>query len=77
MFLPYVSSAFVPTETMPKWLHPFAEHQPMTPLIETLRGFLTGTPIGNSANLTLLWFGSLMIISIIIATIIFKRKKLE
>lgn len=77
MFLPYISSAFVPTETMPKWLHSFAEHQPMTPLIETLRGFLTGTPIGNSAYLALLWFGSLMIVSIIIATIIFKRKKQE
>ncbi|MCH1627179.1 ABC transporter permease [Ferdinandcohnia quinoae] len=77
IFLPYISSAFVPTETMPKWLHPFAEHQPLTPLIETLRGFLTGTPIGNSAYLTLLWFGSLMILSIIIATIVFKRKKAE
>lgn len=36
MFLPYASSAFVPVETMPSWLHGFAQNQPITPLIETL-----------------------------------------
>ena len=38
LFLPYVSSAFVPPESMPSWLRGFAEHQPVTPVIETLRG---------------------------------------
>lgn len=75
LFLPYISSAFVPTETMPSWLHPFAENQPMTPLIETLRGLLIGTPIGTNFLLTILWFGSLLIISFIISIAIFKRKK--
>lgn len=75
LFLPYVSSAFVPTETMPAWLHAFADNQPMTPLIETLRGLLTGTPIGHNAWLTVLWFGSLLIISFVLSIIIFKRKK--
>ncbi|WP_449623130.1 ABC transporter permease, partial [Robertmurraya sp. Marseille-Q9965] len=63
LFLPYVSSAFVPTETMPSWLHAFAKNQPMTPLIESIRGLLIGTPIGNNLLLSILWFGSLFIIS--------------
>lgn len=42
LFLPYVSSAFVPVETMPTWLRGFAEHQPITPVLETLRQLLTG-----------------------------------
>src|SRR5215470_11692240 len=43
MFLPYASSAFVPVDTMPGWLQGFAEHQPVTPVIETVRGLLLGT----------------------------------
>lgn len=77
LFFPYVSSAFVPTETMPTWLHAFAENQPMTPLIETIRGLLIGVPIGNNLLLSILWFGSLLIISFIISVVIFKRKKNE
>ncbi len=44
MFLPYPSSAFVPIDTMPGWLHGFARHQPATPVIETLRGLLLDHP---------------------------------
>ncbi len=43
LFLPYVSSAFVPAETMPTWLRWFAENQPVTPIIETVRGLLMQT----------------------------------
>ncbi|MFD2043290.1 ABC transporter permease [Ornithinibacillus salinisoli] len=77
MFLPYVSSAFVPTETMPTWLHAFADKQPMTPLIETLRGLLIGTPIGDNHWLTLYWFGGLLVVAIITAVVLFKRRKQE
>ncbi|MBP2241793.1 ABC-2 type transport system permease protein [Cytobacillus eiseniae] len=77
LFLPYISSAFVPTETMPVWLQAFADNQPMTPLIETLRGLLIGTPIDNNGWLTIFWFGSLLIISFIISGAIFKRRKKE
>ena len=48
MFLPYPSSAFVPVETMPGWLHGIANNQPVTPVIETLRGLLLDTPVGAS-----------------------------
>ena len=42
LFLPYLSSAFVPVDTMPSWLQWFAEHQPITPITETLRALLVG-----------------------------------
>ncbi|WP_020617312.1 ABC transporter permease [Paenibacillus daejeonensis] len=75
MFLPYVSSAFVPTETMPSWLHAFAAHQPMTPLIETLRGLLIGTPIGNQAVWAVVWFGGMLLLSATVASILFHRRR--
>jgi ABC-2 type transport system permease protein len=49
MLLPFLGSGFVPTDSMPGWLRVFAEHQPFTPVIETMRGMLFGTPVGNSA----------------------------
>lgn len=47
LFLPYISSAFVPLDTLPEWLRWVAENQPLTPIIETLRGLLTGTELGT------------------------------
>jgi len=47
--LPFLGSGFVPTATMPAGLRQFAEYQPFTPVTETVRGFLTGTPIGDNA----------------------------
>jgi ABC-2 type transport system permease protein len=55
ILLPFLGSGFVPTDSMPGWLRWFAEHQPFTPIIETLRGLLTGTPIGNNAPIALGW----------------------
>lgn len=74
MFLPYVSSAFVPTETMPSWLHPVAEHQPITPVIETVRGLLMGTPIGISAWLAVGWFTLITVLAHGAAAALFKRR---
>ncbi|MBB5959243.1 ABC-2 type transport system permease protein [Saccharothrix tamanrassetensis] len=54
-FLPFISSAFVPTDSMAPGLAWFAQHQPFTPIIDTLRGVLTGTPIGNSGWLAVGW----------------------
>ncbi|MEV5125532.1 ABC transporter permease [Streptomyces decoyicus] len=54
-FLPFISSAFVPTESMPSGLAWFAHNQPFTPIIDTLRGLLMGTPIGNSAYWAVGW----------------------
>jgi ABC-2 type transport system permease protein len=57
--LPFVSSAFVPTGSMPVGVRWFAHNQPFTPVIETLRGLLTGTPIGHSAILAAAWCAGL------------------
>ena len=53
--LPFLGSGFVPTATMPDLLRVFAENQPFTPIIETLRGLLLGTPIGNSGWIAVAW----------------------
>jgi ABC-2 type transport system permease protein len=55
MFLPYLSSAFVPPETMPASLQAIAEHQPVTPVIETVRALLMGGSAGSDAALALAW----------------------
>jgi ABC-2 type transport system permease protein len=55
ILLPFMSSGFVPTGSMPDGLSWFAEHQPFTPLIETVRGLLLGTPIGNSGLVAVGW----------------------
>lgn len=73
-FLPYVSSAFVPPETMPAVLRGVAQHQPVTPVIEAARGLLTGTPIGNSVWLSLAWFGGLLVLSYVVAGVLFRRR---
>jgi ABC-2 type transport system permease protein len=53
--LPYFSSAFVPTDTMPAAMAWFARHQPFTPIIDTVRGLLLGIPTGNSALVAVAW----------------------
>ena len=53
--LPFLSSGFVPTESMPGPLAWFAEHQPFTPITETLRGLLMGTPVYGTAPVAVAW----------------------
>lgn len=53
--LPFLGSGFVPTDSMPTGLRWFADYQPFTPITDTLRGLLTGSPIGNSAVLAVGW----------------------
>ncbi|KFG74517.1 ABC transporter permease [Streptomyces mutabilis] len=55
IFLPLISSTFVPVDSMPGWFQPIAEYQPFTPAIETLRGLLLGTGIGHNGWLALVW----------------------
>ncbi|OXS62718.1 multidrug ABC transporter permease [Cohnella sp. CIP 111063] len=74
LFLPYLSSAFVQTETMPGWLQGVANHQPITPVIETIRGLLTGTPIGDQAWLAVGWCALLIAVAIAWCGISFRRR---
>jgi ABC-2 type transport system permease protein len=74
MFLPYLSSSFVPVDTLPSWLQGVARHQPVTPVIETLRGLLVGSPIGNQAWWVLAWWGVLLTVSVVAASALFRRR---
>lgn len=74
MFLPYPSSAFVPIDTLPSWLRGFAEHQPATPVIETLRGLLLGTPVGSSAVAAVLWCTTILLASVAASAVLFRRR---
>jgi ABC-2 type transport system permease protein len=74
MFLPYLSSAFVPTDTLPAALRGFAANQPVTPVIETLRGLWMGTPIGTEVWWALAWCLGIGIIAFAGSSWLFRRK---
>ncbi len=74
MFLPYPSSAFVPIDTMPTWLRGFAEHQPTTPMIESLRGLLLDQPVGNAPWQALAWSAGILLLSIAVSGPLFRRR---
>ncbi|GAA2692175.1 ABC transporter permease [Streptomyces violaceolatus] len=68
IFLPLISSTFVPIDAMPGWFQPIAEYQPFTPAIETLRGLLLGTGIGHNGWLALGWCLALTALGYVWAT---------
>ena len=74
LFLPYLSSAFVPVETLPGWLAWFAEHQPITPIIEAIRSLLMGTPMGDSAWWALGWCVIVIGVAAVWGSWLFRRK---
>jgi ABC-2 type transport system permease protein len=73
MLLPFLGSGFVPTDSMPAGLRWFAEYQPFTPVIESLRGLLLGTPIGNSAILATAWCAGITLVGYLWAKKLFNR----
>jgi ABC-2 type transport system permease protein len=62
VFLPFLGSGFVPTDSMPTGLRWFAEYQPFTPMMDTVRGLLLGTAIGNSAVIALAWCAAIAVV---------------
>ncbi|MEU4964142.1 ABC transporter permease [Streptomyces smyrnaeus] len=74
LFLPYPSSAFVPIDTMPDWLHGFSDNQPVTPVIESLRGLLLDQPAGNSPWLALAWCLGLLAVALPVCGALFRRR---
>lgn len=70
----FISSAFVPTESMSGIVRAFAEYQPMTPLIETVRSLLMNEPVGNNALISVIWCVGILIASYIAAMQIYKHK---
>jgi ABC-2 type transport system permease protein len=73
ILLPFLGSGFVPTDSMPPVLRWFAEYQPFTPIIETLRGLLLGTPIGGSAVAAVLWCVGIALVSYLWAKKLYNR----
>lgn len=74
MFLPYPSSAFVPVHTMPGWIQGFAAHQPITPVTETIRSLLLGTPAGSNPWQALAWCAAILVASVALAAVLFNRR---
>jgi ABC-2 type transport system permease protein len=75
ILLPFLSSAFVPTNSMPDGLNWFAENQPFTPVIETVRGLLLGTPIGTSGVLAIAWCVTISAVGYVWATRLYERDR--
>jgi ABC-2 type transport system permease protein len=73
--LTFISSAFVPTETMPSALRAFAENQPLTHVIDAMRSWLVGTPMGDSGWLAFIWSIGIIIVCMPIAAAMFRRLK--
>jgi ABC-2 type transport system permease protein len=73
VLLPFLGSGFVPTESMPAGLRWFAENQPFTPIIETIRGLLMGTPIGNDGVIAVAWCIGIGLAGYLWATKLFSR----
>src|SRR5438270_11893641 len=77
LLLPLTSSAFVSPDSMPVGVRWFAEYQPFTPVIDTLRGLLLGTPIGNSAALAVAWCAGLTLGGYLWARAVYNRNSVR
>ena len=75
--LPLLGSGFVPTESMPAGLRWFAEYQPFTPFIESLRSLLLGTPAGSNVVLAIVWSVVLIAIGYVWAMALYERKSVR
>ncbi len=73
IFLPFISSAFVPTETMPKAVRLFAENQPVTPIVEAIRNLLSNQPVGNDIWIAISWCLGIIVIAYFFAMRLYKR----
>ena len=74
IFLPFISSAFVPTAGMPGPVRWFAEHQPVTPILNTLRGLYAEQPVGGDGWLAVGWCVGLLVVAYALAMITYRRK---
>ena len=71
--LTFVSSAFVPVQTMPDWLQAFAVNQPITHVVNALRSLALGTPMGDNLWLSLVWMAGIVIVFLPLAVRAYKR----
>ncbi len=74
IFLPFISSAFVPTKTMPLVVRTFAEHQPVTAIVDAIRSLLSGQSVGNDIWIALAWCVGIMLVAYIFAMRAYKKR---
>jgi len=74
IFLPFISSAFVPTETMPGPVRFFAEYQPVTSIVDALRDLLAGRPASSDIWIALAWCVGILLIGYVVSMVIYRRK---
>jgi ABC-2 type transport system permease protein len=74
LLLPFLGSGFVPVDSMPTVLRWFAEFQPFTPLIDTIRGLLTGTPLGSSPVIAIGWCVAIALVGYLWSKKLFNRE---
>jgi ABC-2 type transport system permease protein len=67
IFLPFISSAFVPTASMPKVVRAFAQNQPVTSIVDTIRALLSGKPAGSEIWIALAWCAGILIVAYLFA----------
>lgn len=73
IFLPFISSAFVPTSSMPTAVRVFAENQPVTSIVEAIRALLSNQPVGNDLGIALAWCVGIMVVAYLFAVRAYKR----
>ncbi|HEV7127986.1 MAG TPA: ABC transporter permease [Ktedonobacterales bacterium] len=74
IFLPFVSSAFVPTASMPGPVRAFAEHQPVTAIVNTIRALLAQRPVGSDIWVALAWCVGVLVVAYAFAMVAYRRK---
>lgn len=74
ILLPFVSSAFVPTESMPGPVRWFAEHQPVTSIVDAIRALLAQQPVGSELWTALAWCSGILVVAAVLATALYRRK---
>ncbi|GCE77289.1 ABC transporter permease [Cellulomonas biazotea] len=74
IFLPFISSAFVPTETMPGPVRWFAENQPVTSIVDSIQALFSGQPVGSDIWVALAWCVGVLVIAYVVAMAAYRRK---
>jgi ABC-2 type transport system permease protein len=74
IFLPFISSAFVPTDSMPAPVAWFAENQPVTSIVDTIRALFAQEPVGSDIWIALAWLVGILVIAYTVAIAIYRRK---
>ena len=74
IFLPFISSAFVPTDTMPGPVRVFAENQPVTAIVNTIQQLFAGEPVGSDIWVALAWCVGILVLAYVFAMRVYRRK---